>query len=442
MTARIAWMLARAGGGSRSATVLPIIAFGVVTTLLLVVAGGVTAFWAWTGDTAGIYQVLSVIALALLAVPLVSLGGAAARLSARRRDDRLATLRLLGATPGMVARMTVLESTALATVGAVAGVIGYFAFVPLVGLIPFRGEPLGAGSLILPAWGILGIVVGVAAVSAISALVGLRQVVLSPLGVRTRQNAPRLHWLRVLIGAIVVFLGYGLTQILGVAPSIATIAVILGLAFGGTMAVLGLVGPFVIRLLAKRQVRRASTAPRLLAARSVLDSPRAAWRQVSGVAMTSFMAVAAGSGVALVGAVSAGEELRGDDAMLITDIGTGLTITLVISFLMVACSVGVNQSADVYDRAELYGNLTFLGMPRPMLDSARERSVMWPLLVVSLGSAALGTFIVLPIVGFSLIVAPLSLLTIAASLAAGIGIVWVGMRLTRPVLTARLALPA
>ena len=47
-----------------------------------------------------IYQALAVIALVLLVVPLVSLGGAAARLSARRRDDRLATLRLLGATPG------------------------------------------------------------------------------------------------------------------------------------------------------------------------------------------------------------------------------------------------------------------------------------------------------------------------------------------------------
>ena len=53
MTARIAWMLARAGGGSRSATVLPIVAFGVVTALLLVVAGGASAFWAWTDAEIG-----------------------------------------------------------------------------------------------------------------------------------------------------------------------------------------------------------------------------------------------------------------------------------------------------------------------------------------------------------------------------------------------------
>ena len=81
-------------------------------------------------------------------------------------------------------------------------------------------------------------------------------------------------------------------------------------------------------------------------------------------------------------------------------------------------------------------------MPRAMLDAARERAVMWPLLLVSLGSAAIAAIIVLPLIGLSLLIAPLSLLTIAASLAAGIGIVWLGMRLTRPVLTARLALPA
>ena len=49
-----------------------------------------------------------------LLVMCVSLGGAAARLSARRRDDRLATLRLLGATPAAVSALAVIESAVLA----------------------------------------------------------------------------------------------------------------------------------------------------------------------------------------------------------------------------------------------------------------------------------------------------------------------------------------
>ena len=48
-----------------------------------------------------------------------ALGGSAARLSARRRDDRLASLRLLGATPRLVRTLTVVESTVLAAVGAI-----------------------------------------------------------------------------------------------------------------------------------------------------------------------------------------------------------------------------------------------------------------------------------------------------------------------------------
>ena len=442
MTLRVAWLLARAGTGSRAATALPIVAFAVVTALLLVVAGGAQAFWSWTGDTAALYQLLSVVALALLVVPLLALGGSAARLSARRRDDRLSTLRLLGATPAAVARLTVLESTALALAGSVVGVVGYFALVPLVGLIPFRAEPLGIPALVLPAWAIAAAVLGVALVAAVSALVGLRQVVISPLGVRTRQDAPRLRWVRVAVGAAVIVLAVALSNVLQLNLGIAFIAIVLGVMFGGTLAVLNLVGPFVLRLLARRQVRRARTAARLLAGRTVLESPKAAWRQVSGVAMTSFMAVFAGTGVAVLNAVAGTEGATAADRAIAGDIGTGLTITLVISFLMVACSAGVNQAADVFDRGDLYVNLGYLGMPRSIMDAARERAVMWPLTVVAVGSAAIAAIVVLPLAGYSLIVAPLSLLTIALSIVAGIALVWAGLRLTRPVLTARLSTPA
>lgn len=442
MTLRVAWLLARAGTGSRAATLLPIVAFAVVTALLLVVAGGAQAFWSWTDQTAGVYQVLSAIALALLVVPLLALGGSAARLSARRRDDRLSTLRLLGATPATVARLTVLESTALALAGAVVGVIGYFALVPAVALIPFRAEALGIPALVLAPWAIAAAVAGIAIVAAASALIGLRQVVISPLGVRTRQNAPRLRWVRIVVGAVVIALALLLTNIVKIDVGITVIAIVLGCLFGGTLAVLNLVGPFVLRLLARRQVRRARTAAQMLAGRTVLESPKAAWRQVSGVAMTSFMAVFAGTGVAVLNAISGSEGATVSDRALVTDIGTGLTITLVISFLMVACSAGVNQAADVFDRGDLYVNLGYLGMPRRIMDAARERAVMWPLTVVAVGSAAIAAIVVLPLAGYSLIVAPLSLLTIALSIAAGIGLVWAAMRLTRPVLTARLAAAA
>ncbi len=432
MIARVAWLLARPGSAGAAASVLPVTAFGIVTALLLTVIGGAQAFWTWTDDEGVLYQALAVIALALLVVPLVSLGGAAARLSARRRDDRLATLRLLGATPAVVSALAVIESAVLAAVGAVAGVVVYLAIVPLLGLIEFRGEPLGASGVLLPWPALVAVPFGIAALAALSAVLGLRQVVISPLGVRTRQEAPRLHWVRVVVGVGVVALAFGVMAVLRVAPTTMVILGMLAFAFGASLAVLNLIGPWVIRLVAGGQAKRAKTPARLLAARTVLESPKGAWRQVGGVAMTSFMAVFAGTGVAVLGVMGA----EGDAAsqLLVTDIRTGILITVVGSFLMVACSVGVNQAAGILDRGELYRSLDMLGMPVATMDAARRRAVMSPLRITAIGSAVTAAIVMLPLTGITLIVAPASLLVIAGVLAAGIGIVWLGLLATRPVL--------
>jgi len=432
MIARVAWLLARPGSAGAAASVLPVTAFGIVTALLLTVIGGAQAFWTWTDDEAVLYQALAVIALSLLVVPLVSLGGAAARLSARRRDDRLATLRLLGATPATVSALAVIESAVLAAVGAVAGMLVYLAIVPLLGLIEFRGEPLGASGVLLP-WPVLvAVPFGIAALAALSAVLGLRQVVISPLGVRTRQDAPRLHWVRVVVGVGVVALAFGVMAVLRVAPTAMVILGMLAFAFGASLAVLNLIGPWVIRLVASGQAKRAKTPARLLAARTVLESPKAAWRQVGGVAMTSFMAVFAGTGVAVLGVM--GAEGAAESEVLVTDIRTGILITVVGSFLMVACSVGVNQAAGILDRGELYRSLDMLGMPAATMDAARRRAVMSPLRITAIGSAVTAAIVMLPLTGITLILAPASLLVIAGVLAAGIGIVWLGLLATRPVL--------
>lgn len=437
-TLRLAWLFARRGAADRSTIVLPVVAFAVVTALLLVVAGGAQAFFSWTDELAPFYQALAVIALALLVVPLVALGGSAARLSARRRDDRLAGLRLLGATPGTVAALTVIESTTLALAGALAGVVLYLAVVPLVGLIPFRGAALGMSALLAPGWIALA-AVGVGALAALSAVIGLRRVVLSPLGVRTRQDAPRTHWLRAVVAVAVVGVVYAAMSALGGLGAVAVIIAVLGAGFGGTIAVLNLVGPWVLRLLATGQARRARTARRLLAARTVLESPKAAWRQVSGVAMTSFMAVFAGVGVALLGAVGDADP---QSTQLVADIRTGVLVTVIASFLMVACSAGVNQAAAILDRRDLYVSLDRLGMPVSEMNAARGRAVLSPLRITTVGSALVAGVVVFPLAGLSLILAPASIAVIVGCLAAGIGLVWLALLATRPVLRRVLAEPS
>jgi hypothetical protein len=425
-------LLLRPAPGQRSVLALPIVAFAVVTTLVLTVVGGAQAFWTWTDDEAVLYQGLAAIALVLLVVPLTSLGGAAARLSARRRDERLSTLRLLGVTPGGVTTATVVESVLVAAAGAVIGIGGHLALSPLIGLIPFRGEPLGLSAVVLPPVMIAAVVAGVLVLAAGSAVVGLRRVVISPLGVRTRTAPTNVHWIRAVIAVTGIAIAFALIKVFPMIGGVVATIAVLAAMFALALSVLNLLGPWVLKVSAGRQLRRAERPERLLAARLVLDSPKAAWRQVGGIAMASFMAVFAGTGVALLDTIGASDDPS--SIALAEDIRTGLIITLIGSFLMVAASVGVNQASDVLDKSDLHESLHHLGMPVETVDRARRRAIMSPLLVTAVGSALCAAVLVFPLVGIALIVAPLSLMTIATVVAVGIGVVWASTWATRPLL--------
>ncbi|MCT1479577.1 FtsX-like permease family protein [Microbacterium sp. p3-SID336] len=433
MNANVLTLLLRPAPGQGSVLALPVVAFGVVTTLVLTVIGGAQTFWTWTDESAALYQALAATALVLLVVPLISLGGAAARLSARRRDERLSTLRLLGVTPGGVTVATVVESVLVAAVGAAAGILGHYALSPLIGLIPFRGAALGIAAVVLPPLQITAVVLGVLLLAAGSAVIGLRRVVISPLGVRTRSAPVKVHWIRAVIAVVGIATAFILVKVFPmIGGLVATIAVLVAM-FAATLGILNLIGPWVLKVSASMQLRRAARPERLLAARMVLDSPKAAWRQVGGIAMASFMAVFAGTGVALLNTISSGDA-QPEDLALAADIRTGLIITLIGSFLMVAASVGVNQASDVLDQSELHRSLHHLGMPMETVDRARRRAIMSPLLITALGSAVCAAIMVFPLVGIALIVAPLSLLTIATVVAVGIGVVWASTWAARPLL--------
>lgn len=426
---RLAWLLARRTSENRATLVLPVVAFGAVTTLLLTVLAGAQSMWRWDDEVGELYQVLAAVAVALMLVPLVTLGGSAARLSARRRDDRLSTLRLLGATPTTVAVMTVVESAGLALVGALGGVVGHVVLGPFVARIHFRGEAIGSAFWLSPLT-VVGTILAVTAIAAVSAAVGLRKVMISPLGVRTRQDAPRISTKRLLVGVAVV--GAGVLAMSGEYASFAMLVAMVLAVLASGLAVLNLLGPWVISVLARVEVRRARTPARLLAARGIAESPKAVWRAVSSVAMTSFVAVIAGTGVS---ATSGGVgSPTGPDRFLTADIATGIVITVVASFLMVACSAGINQAAEILDRGDLYASLHKLGMPWQTLDEARTRTVMLPLVAVTVGSALIAGILILPLAGYALITAPASLAVIGASLVAGPLIARLGVRATRPML--------
>jgi len=417
---RLAPLFRRRRDGDRLATALPVAAFGVVTALLLVVLGGAQAFFRWDDDLASTYESLAVIAVVLLLVPLATVGASAARLAARRRDERLASLRLLGATTGTITALTVLEAAATALLGAVVGVALYAVLAPLVGLLHFRGEALGA-QMWVPWWWLPLAVLGVTLLAAASAVVGLRAVVVTPLGVRTRQRPGTAHWVRVVIAVGVLVVGMGLMQMLGVLGEMGGIVAIIGTMaaiFGGMLLALDALGPWFVRVRARRQARKAQTVPRLLAARMILEEPKAAWRQVSGVAMTSFVGVFGAVGLAMTSMTST-EGMDADERWLMQDVSTGVLVTVAVSFLMVACSVGINQAASTLDRAAVHVSLDRLGMPRSVMTEASRRAVMSALWMVAGGSALCAAVLIFPLVGMAVFMQPIAIATALAVFALG-----------------------
>lgn len=429
----LARLLSRPARQGRAAIALPVVAFAVTTALLLVVAGGARMFLVdpRAGAEAGLYGILAVLALVLLAVPLVTLGAAAARLTSRRRNDRLATLRLLGASTRELWSLTVLEATAVAAAGAAAGVLLYAALLPLVGLLPFFGGPVGVAAVIVDPLLGAGVLASVVLIGAASAAASLRKVAVTPLGVRTRSEAPVKKTTAFVVGAVLIVAVVALVANFGtLAPMLGAavaVAVLLGL-FAGALGLLNLIGAPIVAARGRTMARRARSAAELVAGRELAADSGPAWRRVSGMALVSFIAVVAGCGLAIA-------DIAGDAGPLMADIRTGVLVTLGIAFVLLACAVGVTQAASVLEERELIVGLDRLGIPDAELRRARRITVMVPLRWAAVGGAALGLMLAFPIVGMSLIIAPLAVLTIALTFAAGFALVAAALASTRPIVT-------
>lgn len=238
--------------------------------------------------TYGFYRILMVLATVLMVVPVAIFGAAAARLTVARRDERLAALRLVGATPGQVVRLTLIETTLAALAGAIAGTVLWTAVTPLVARIPIDGGPWFVGDLWAGAPWMAAVALAVPVLVAVSAVIGLRGVVISPLGVARRVRPKGLRAIRLVVFAAVSIAFLVVSQIVGGGDMI-VVAVLLGL-FAGVIAAVNLVGPWVVQKMGRILARTARTPARMLASRRLADDPKAAWRTVAGVAIAGFVA--------------------------------------------------------------------------------------------------------------------------------------------------------
>ena len=243
------------------------------------------------GGSSSVDLILAVVALAIL-TPVLIFIGTATRLSAARREERFAAMRLAGATRGQVSLIAAIESTTAAVLGTAIGFGSFFLLRIPVADIPFIGQPFFPAELTLSLPDILLVAIGVPLFAAVAARMALRRVNISPLGVTRRARPkPPGAWRVIPLLAGLAELGFwtihghpasGTGQIQAFASSFFIILVGLFIA-----------GPWITMATARAMARWTSRPATLLAARRIGDDPRAAFRAVSGLVLALFITTAA-----------------------------------------------------------------------------------------------------------------------------------------------------
>ncbi|MFI5674212.1 FtsX-like permease family protein [Streptomyces cellulosae] len=410
----------------------------------------------------------ALLGVVLLAMPVVVLSSAAGRLGAARREQRLAALRLAGATPRQILAMTAVEAAGVGAAGALAGALVYVALLPALAGVPYGVGTWYTGQLWVGGAWLAAVVLTVTALITVSAVSMLRQVATSPLGVAQQANPRRTRLIRLVV--FVAAVGY-IWQSTGSGGQLkGRDLLVLLLVFYGAF---WLFGPWVVDRLGRIAGRFARRPAALLAARRLSDDPRGAWRTVSGLVLAGFAAgffsvsMLGGVGsehrdqVAVItanaaearhaateartllhraGVTATVDVVRADDydsllggspgvvaqvaggparidtaVTVLTAVGSGhppytadyatasdrvvtdrisdvSTATLVLSFVLATASAGLTAAANVLDRRRVYGLLRLAGTPLKVLDRARVRETVLPLVVLAGGTTATGVY--------------------------------------------------
>lgn len=397
----LAVVLLRRGGRARPLLVASCTA--VVTALLLVALSilllparaseELVAVVAEAGTRGGV-----AFGAAVLTVPLLLLLHQALRLGNAAREQRLAGLRLAGATPGEVRLLGAGEVAVPALVGAVVGV-GLWGVLRVVlggrptfepGCLEMTGATVctsygGPGTLLPlvpttvapPWWGVLLVVVGVAAVGLVMGLATGRALVATPHGVSRRSARARPRpWgvLALLAAAALVVAPYSLDG------PLADVGIFLALA----LALVGLLmlSAWVAHVLGRLASRRVTTVPGLLAAQRLVADPRAAGRAGAAVGGIGLAAgVVAGF---LGGLVSNGQAERYYvlPAVLVA-------VCLVGTLVVVTLSLAVHSAETLTDRRRSMASLHALGVPTADI----RASQVWEGALVAVPMALVGSLL-------------------------------------------------
>jgi len=222
--------------------------------------------------------------------PMLVLISTATRLAASRREERFASLRLVGGTPGDIRIVATVEAVISAFLGAVLGTAIFLLVRPALAGTALVGTQYFESDLTPTLAGYAAMLVGVPAAAAVAALLSLRRVQISPLGVTRRATPkPPTFWrvIALVIGVGVYVYGLDKTSKESIgAPSYPGLLL--------TMIGLLIAGPWLTAQAARLFGRLARGSSALLAARRIADNPKGAFRAVTGLTLAVFLGTMVG----------------------------------------------------------------------------------------------------------------------------------------------------
>ncbi|HEX9039721.1 MAG TPA: FtsX-like permease family protein [Trebonia sp.] len=241
-------------------------------------------------------------------LPMLVLISTATRLAADRREERFAALRLVGGTPADIRLIATVEAVVSSFAGAVLGTVIFLLARPLLAGSAFLGTPYFESDVTPTLAGYLAILVITPVAAALAALLSLRRVQISPLGVsrRAKPKPPTTWRLVTLMIGLGLYL-YGLSTTTYKNIGITTYPGILV-----TMIGLVIAGPWLTARAAALFGRTARGSSGLLASRRLADNPRGAFRSVTGLVLAVFLGTVIGT---LVPAIDAIQQTPGTGAL-------------------------------------------------------------------------------------------------------------------------------
>ena len=272
-----------------------IIVIGYDRTRLATQPGVITVRNIETAPTKHTYTTFQAVGLGIgaagLLVPVLIFVGMATRIAAARREQRLAAMRLVGATITQVATLAAIEAAGAAMIGTTGGIGLFYALRPTLAGFQLTGDSWFTSDLSLGWLALTVIPIGVPLAAAVPAVGALTRVRVSPLGVTRRATpatpkATRLIPLGLGVLLLAVFALAGHPYSRGAsstyAPSIvaAFVLIIVGIVVAG---------PWLTRAFTRLLAIRAARPATLIASRRLADNPAAAFRAVSGLILAVFV---------------------------------------------------------------------------------------------------------------------------------------------------------